>query len=105
IAALMQAVRPEAGIDVTVAFAAPALSPETDGVAEALARRLTGDNASHVVSYGTEGGQFQALGGYSTVVCGPGDIAQAHQPNEYLELAQFQDGWRFMQGILDELSR
>lgn len=105
IAALMQAVRPEAGIDVTVAFAAPALSPETDGVAEALARRLTGDNASHVVSYGTEGGQFQALGGYSTVVCGPGDIAQAHQPNEYLELAQFQDGWRFMQGVLDELSR
>jgi acetylornithine deacetylase/succinyl-diaminopimelate desuccinylase-like protein len=46
-------------------------------------RRLTGENGSKVVSYGTEAGQFQAAG-YSAVVCGPGNIAQAHQPNEYL---------------------
>ncbi len=105
IAARMQAVRPEAGIDMTVAFGCPALAPEENGAAEALARRLTGDNGSHVVSYGTEGGQFQQIAGYSTVVCGPGDIAQAHQPDEYLEVAQFEAGWRFMQGVLAELAQ
>ena len=81
----------------------PPLTPEENGQAEALARRLTGDNGSHVVSYGTEGGQFQVLGGYSTVICGPGDIAQAHQPDEWLSVEQFQAGWAFMQGVLDTL--
>lgn len=104
ISAGMQAVHPDTGISMEATFRVPPLTPEADGAAETLARRLTGDNASHVVSYGTEGGQFQVLAGYSTVVCGPGDIAQAHQPNEYLEVAQFEAGWKFMQGILAELS-
>lgn len=101
----MKAVRPESGIDIRHAFGVPALTPETDGAAEALARRLTGDNARHVVSYGTEGGQFQVIGGYSTVVCGPGDIAQAHQPDEFLTVAQFEAGWTFMQGVIQDLCR
>jgi acetylornithine deacetylase len=58
-------------------------------------RRLTGENGSSVVSYGTEAGQFQAAG-YSAVVCGPGNIAQAHQPNEYLTVDQLQKGEAFM---------
>ncbi|MEL7164189.1 MAG: acetylornithine deacetylase [Pseudomonadota bacterium] len=91
----MKAVRPEARIDVETRFAVPPLTPEQDGVAEALVRRITGDNGSHVVSYGTEAGHFQAAG-YSAVVCGPGDIAQAHQPNEYITQAQFEAGHDFM---------
>jgi acetylornithine deacetylase len=82
----MQAVRPEADVALDRFFGVPALVPETDGEAEALARRLTGDNATGVVSYGTEAGQFQEAG-YSAVVCGPGDIAQAHQPDEFLRSA------------------
>ena len=70
-------------------FDVPPLRPEQDGAAEALARRLTGDNGTHVVSYGTEAGQFQAAG-YSAVVCGPGDIAQAHQADEFIELSRVQ---------------
>jgi acetylornithine deacetylase len=54
-------------------------------------RRLTGDNGTHVVSYGTEAGLFQRVG-WSTVVCGPGDIAQAHQPDEYIEISEFEAG-------------
>ena len=77
--------------------------PEDNGLAEALARQLTGDNASHVVSYGTEAGQFQREG-FSAVVCGPGDIAQAHQPDEFIEIAQFQAGQLFMQRLIDRLS-
>ncbi len=62
-----------------------------------LARALTGDNGTHVVSYGTEAGHFQEAG-YSTVVCGPGDIAQAHQADEFIEIAEFEAGWRLHEG-------
>ncbi len=101
--AAMKKVRPEAGIAVETHFDVPALTPETDGAAERLARALTGDNGTHVVSYGTEGGHFQAAG-YSTVVCGPGDIAQAHQPNEFIEIAQFEAGQTFMRDLIAHLS-
>jgi acetylornithine deacetylase len=100
--ATMQAVHPDARIEVSQRFAVPALQPEHDGAAETLVRRLTGDNASHVVSYGTEAGQFQAAG-YSAVVCGPGDIAQAHQPNEYITVAQFNAGRDFMDQLVTRL--
>jgi len=104
IEAAMQAIRPESGIDLSPAFAVPPLTPEDNGPAEALARRLTGDNGQHVVSYGTEGGQFQVRG-YSAVVCGPGDIAQAHQPDEFLTLDQFAAGQRFMDDLVASLCR
>lgn len=101
--AAMQSIRPETGITVARFFSVPPLRPETDGPAEALARRLTGDNGLHVVSYGTEAGQFQAEG-YSAVVCGPGDILQAHQPDEFLEISEFDAGWSFMQRLVAWLS-
>ena len=98
----MQAIRPEAGIELSTVFGVPPLTPETMGPAETLARRLTGDNGQHVVSYGTEGGQFQVRG-YSAVVCGPGDIAQAHQPDEFLTLTEFAAGQTFMERLIDDL--
>ncbi|GGH21715.1 acetylornithine deacetylase [Cribrihabitans marinus] len=100
--AQMQAVHPEARIDISQRFRVPALTPETEGAAETLARALTGDNARHVVSYGTEAGQFQEAG-YSAVVCGPGDIAQAHQPNEYITVAQFEAGVAFADRLVRRL--
>lgn len=98
----MQAIRPEAGIRLEEVFFVPPLVPETAGAAEALVRKLTGDNGTSVVSYGTEAGQFQAEG-YSAVVCGPGDIAQAHQPDEWLAVEQFEAGWRFMEALVEGL--
>ena len=103
IEAAMQKVRPEAAIHLDRFFGVPGLVPEAQGEAEALVRRLTGDNATGVVSYGTEAGQFQEAG-YSAVVCGPGDIAQAHQPDEYLDLGEFQAGQRFMERLLEALA-
>ena len=103
IAADMHAVRPEAGVHLERFFAVPPLVPEQSGAAEALVRRSTGDNGTGVVSYGTEAGQFQAAG-YSAVICGPGDISQAHQPDEYLEVAQFQAGQQFMQRLVEALA-
>lgn len=100
--AALKARHPEAGVTLTPYFGVPALRPETAGEAEALARHLTGENGSGVVSYGTEAGHFQNAG-YSAVVCGPGDIAQAHQPDEYIEIVEFEAGHRFMQRLLDAL--
>lgn len=104
IEAEMQAVRPEAAIHLERFFGVPPLVPETAGAAESLVRRLTGDNATGVVSYGTEAGQFQDAG-YSAVVCGPGDIAQAHQANEFIELSEFLAGETFMARLVDDLCR
>lgn len=98
-----KAIRPEAGVARQIVFHVPPLVPEENGAAEALVRRLTGDNGRMVVSYGTEAGQFQAEG-YSAVVCGPGDIAQAHQPDEWIGVRQFEQGWRFMQNLIAELA-
>ncbi len=103
IEAEMQRLRPETRIVLEKHYALPPLEPEADGVAEGLVRRLTGDNGTHVVSYGTEGGQFQRRG-FSTVICGPGDIAQAHQPDEYITVAQLEAGERFLDRLIDHLS-
>ncbi|MGJ8625491.1 MAG: acetylornithine deacetylase [Sulfitobacter sp.] len=98
----MQSVVPETRIEVTPRFDVPALEPEKDGEAEGLVRQITGDNASHKVSYGTEAGQFQEAG-YSAVICGPGDIAQAHQPNEFITVSQFNAGHDFMRKLVARL--
>ncbi|MDB9708057.1 acetylornithine deacetylase [Planktotalea frisia] len=100
--ALMQAVVAETSIALKERFNVPPLVPEENGEAETLVRQITGDNASHKVSYGTEAGQFQERG-YSAVICGPGDIAQAHQPNEYCTVAQFNAGHDFMEKLLERL--
>lgn len=99
----MQAVRPEAGIDAPQYFYVPGLRPEDNGKAERLVRQLTGENASNVVSYGTEAGQFQDRG-YSAVICGPGDIAQAHQPNEFVSVDQFKQGEAFIARLVENLA-
>ncbi len=102
--AQMQAIAPETGIDFVVTSDTPAMGPEQSGAAEELCRRLTGDNGRHVVAYGTEGGLFQRAG-WSTVVCGPGDIAQAHQPDEFVTVAQLDAGTDFVRRLIADLGR
>lgn len=99
----IQQIHPDAGITVKVEGDVPGCRPEINGAAELLARQLTGDNGNHVVSYATEAGQFQD-GGYSTIVCGPGSIEQAHQPNEYLSLDQLQASISFNRRLIEHLS-
>lgn len=99
----VRAIAPEAAVEVEVMSHVAGLRPEQDGAAERLMRRLTGDNGSHVVSYGTEAGLFQQAG-WSTVVCGPGDIAQAHQPDEYIAVSELRTGETLLRRIIDELA-
>ena len=101
--AKIKAVRPEAGIKITPKFGVPGLKPEENGAAESLVRRLTGDNSINVVSYGTEAGHFQTEN-ISTVICGPGSIDQAHQADEYITIAQYNLGAKFMRDLIADLS-
>ena len=98
----MQAVAPSAKITLNEGHDVPGLVPEENGRAEELVRRITGDNASHVVSYGTEAGHFQAAG-ISSVICGPGDIARAHQADEFITAAEFEAGEAFLAKVVDSL--
>jgi len=78
----------------------PCLAPDPDGIAETLARSLTGANESGTVPFGTEAGVFQQAG-ISAIVIGPGDIAQAHQPDEYLTRRQLAAGADFLLKLAD----
>ncbi len=99
----MKLVNEDTAISITPWYDVPPLAPEESGSAELLARQLTGDNETHVVSYGTEAGQFQEKA-YSAVVCGPGDIAQAHQPDEYLTVDQLDASVAFVRSLIERLS-
>ncbi|HKY93815.1 MAG TPA: acetylornithine deacetylase [Kiloniellales bacterium] len=92
--------RADASITIQPRAKVPPLLPEDDGPAEALVRHLTGSNATGAVSYATEGGLFQHAG-YSTVICGPGSIDQAHQPDEFISIEQFELGTKFQQRLIE----
>jgi acetylornithine deacetylase len=93
----------DAGVRITRRSSTPSFAPEPDGTAEMLARRLAGDNGpARVVPYAAEAGQFQGAG-FSTIICGPGSIEQAHQADEYLEIAQFERGAGFMQRLIEAM--
>ena len=104
VAALDQALKArasEAGAEIRNRSLTPPLAPEPGGAAEAFARRLAGDNGPpRAVSFAAEGGQFQQAG-FSTVVCGPGSILQAHQPDEYVDRAQMERGASFMRRLIE----
>jgi len=96
---------PETGASISRRSGTPPLSVEKDGAAEAFARRLAGDNGPpRVVPYAAEAGQFQQAG-FSTVICGPGSIDQAHQANEYVERSQMERGAAFMARLIEWAAR
>lgn len=82
---------------------APPLAPSPDNPAADLAKAVTGRNATEVVSYCAEAGQFQEAG-FSTVICGPGSIDQAHQPDEFIARDQIEAGTAFIRKLIERLS-
>ena len=102
IEAEMKKAAPEARIEISIRSDVPAFAPEDNGLAERLARQLTGDNSTRVVSYGTEAGQFQKAG-LSVVVCGPGSISQAHQPDEFVAIDQLEECCAFLDRMVGVL--
>ncbi|EPC02743.1 acetylornithine deacetylase [Litchfieldella anticariensis FP35 = DSM 16096] len=90
---------PEAGIHTEhLTVTVPALADRDNATALTLCHELMGQHRSEAVAYATEAGQFQSAG-LSTVICGPGSIAQAHQPDEYIEIEQLEASARFMEQL------
>lgn len=102
--ARIKAFSPQCSVVMRYRSGAPGLAPEKDGAAERLARRLTGANHTEGVCYGSEAGQYQAEG-FSTVLCGPGSIAQAHAPDEWIAISELVRGQTVMRRLLAELAQ
>jgi acetylornithine deacetylase len=83
----MKAKHPDADITLKRRSFVPGIKPEENEEATTLALQWTGGNRTYAVPYGTEAGIFRAHG-IPTVICGPGDIAQAHQPDEFVARSQ-----------------
>ncbi len=93
---------PPAGIQTATEVEVPGLAPEPGSAAEALAFKILRSNRTIAVSYATEAGRFQGAG-IPTVVCGPGSIEQAHQPDEFLEESEVAACIAFMRNLAREL--
>ncbi len=83
----MRQKHPDANITIKRRSFVPGLLPQENEEAAKLALQWTGGNRTYAVPYGTEAGIFRGHG-VPTVICGPGDIAQAHQPNEFVLKSQ-----------------
>lgn len=101
----MRRIAPEAFITIEENSSLPGL--DTDPAAEVVAfvKALAGRNDHGKVAFGTEAGLFQKTAGIPTVVCGPGDIDQAHKPNEFVALDQILKCEAFMGRLADRVCR
>lgn len=99
----MRAIAPDAAISTELVAQAPPLQDQ-GGAAQDLVYRALGHSHGDVVPYAAEAGQYQERG-FSVVLCGPGSIDQAHQPNEYIEVSQVQACEAFFETLIKQLAR
>lgn len=96
--AAMQKEDPSGRIELIWESSTDGLAANENDAIVLLARKLSRNDATGKVSYGTEAGLFQQIG-IPTVICGPGDIAQAHAPDEFVALGQLAQCERFMERL------
>jgi acetylornithine deacetylase len=99
----MRRVTESAAIETQHLGSVPAFLAKPGSDAVALALALTGANATSAVSYATEAGLFEEAG-CPTVICGPGDIAQAHAADEFVPVAQLDACMAFLAKLAERLS-
>jgi acetylornithine deacetylase len=95
----LRAGHPEAAVETAAMALVPPLVPDPASPAETLARELTGANETTTIAFATEAGLFQAAG-IPAVICGPGSIAVAHQPNEFITRDELAAGAGFLERLL-----
>lgn len=83
--------------------AVPGLDTKDDQPIVALVKALADNDTTDAVSYAAEAGQFQEAG-FEAMICGPGDIAQAHRADEFILKEQLQMGVQFMHRLVQKLS-
>ena len=94
----MKKVAPEAGFKFETICEIPSFLGAADDPITLLAQRLAGEDRTTLVAFGTEAGLFKNAG-IPTVVCGPGSINQAHQPDEFVSLEQLARCELFMERL------
>ncbi len=94
----MRAHAANASVDQETIGEVAGLEPRQRNAARDMAAQITGQNGVDRVAFGTEAGLFQGLG-MDVVICGPGHIAQAHKPDEFLARSQLQTCLRFLTGL------
>ena len=99
----MKSVAPDASIATSHQGSVPAFVAKPGSDAVALALSLTGANTTEAVSYGTEAGLFEQAS-CPTVICGPGDIEQAHAADEFVSLAQLEACMTFLEKLAERLA-
>ena len=82
----------------------PAMNTPVDSEAVKFVHALTGGNSTGKITFGTEGGLFQQALGTPAVVCGPGNIAVAHKPDEHVSEAQMAQCDRMLERLVERLS-
>ncbi len=97
----MRRVAVDAAIDTVHMNTVPAFFSGDGSEAVSLALRLAGQNETYAVSYGTEAGLFQAAGPPSVII-GPGDIEQAHRPDEFVALTELDKCLAFLERLADQ---
>ncbi len=95
----------DVGVEIEVISDMPGLATGDDEEVTKLVMALTGANTTGKVSFGTEAGVFSALGDIPTVVCGPGNIEQAHKPDEFIEMDQLGRCELFLDKLLGVLAK
>jgi acetylornithine deacetylase len=96
----MRRAAPEADIDIQVTNAVPPFEADAASGIVPLTLKLARQNDTYAVCYATEASLFQA-GGAPAVVIGPGDIAQAHTPDEYIEIFELEKCLAFLGRVAD----
>lgn len=94
----------QAKIEIVIATNYPAFSTPHDHEAVRFVTALTGDNDLLKLDFGTEAGLFQRDLGVAGVVCGPGNIAQAHKADEFVSRAQLAKCDQFLSKLIAALS-
>lgn len=94
----MKKVAPDAGFSFETICEIPSFLSSADEPVTRLAQRLAKESRTTLVAFGTEAGLFKNAG-IPTVVCGPGSITQAHQPDEYVTLEQLARCEQFLRGL------
>jgi acetylornithine deacetylase len=104
IATSARSIHPGAQIDIVDTNEYPALDTKPDSEVVSFVRSLTGGNSLGKISFGTEASLFARDLGVPSVVCGPGSIAVAHKPDEYVSEEQLAQCEAMLARLLDRLS-
>jgi acetylornithine deacetylase len=98
----MKAVHPGCGFTYDISLEMPGMALPAEHALATVVKQVAGSNSAGKVAYGTEGGFFENAG-IPTIICGPGHIAQAHQPDEWIAESELEACDRFIRRLAERL--